>query len=80
MNTSTKPTLDEAVAAAKKLPEAAQDIIAREILDLTVEAEQLPPTRTAEEQAIIQERMSQPRTYVPRERIDALLNKYKRAV
>ncbi|KUO56019.1 MAG: hypothetical protein APF80_12320 [Alphaproteobacteria bacterium BRH_c36] len=79
MNTRPTPTLDEAIEAAKKLPAAEQTVIAQEILAMAKEGV-LPPARSTEDQAIIAERMSRPRTYVPAEQITALLQRYNPAV
>ena len=79
MNTRPTPTLDEAVEAVKKLPAAEQTVIAQEILAMAKEGV-LPPARSAEDQAIIAERMSRQRTYVPADQITALLQRYNPAV
>ena len=79
MNKLKTPTLDEAVAEVKKLSEAEQTIIAGELITLAREGV-LPPPRSPEDQAIIEDRMSKPRTYASREEVMAVLRKYDPAV
>ena len=78
MNTKNTTLVDEAVAAIRELPEEEQTILAQDILT-TIDEGVLPPPRSPEEQAVIVERMSKPRTYVPREEIEALFRKYNRS-
>ena len=79
MNTKATPTLDEAIEAIKRLPEAEQAVIAQDIIALTKEGA-LPPDRSPEDQAIIAERMSRPRNLVSRDELMTLLRKYNPAL
>ena len=74
MNRPHKTTLDEAVAAARALPEAAQELIAAEIME---SVEDLTPSkRSPERQAIIKDRLAKPLKTVSREELTAMLRKY----
>lgn len=75
MSKQQTPTLDEAVAAAKQLPENAQTVIAQEIAAM-VKGDVFPPPRSEKEQAIINERMSKPRTHVSRDDFMTMLRKF----
>ncbi len=79
MTTTKQPTLDEAIAAAKQLPEDEQAVLAQDIL-AEIQDGVLPSARSAEDQAIIAERMSRPRSYVSRDDLMALLRKYNPAL
>ncbi|MGI9406171.1 MAG: hypothetical protein ACR2O4_07360 [Hyphomicrobiaceae bacterium] len=76
MSKTATPTLDEAVAAAKQLPEAEQAGIAVELDILVREASTLPP-RSAEDQRIILERLAEPFVEAPREEVEKLHNRYR---
>jgi hypothetical protein len=74
MNTRRTPTLDEAIAVARDLPDKMQEAIAAEMLERATDF--MRPERTPERKAIIEERMAAPRTYVPRAEVMAILRKY----
>ena len=75
MNDASIPTLDEAVAKAKKLPERDQDAVA-EAVDFVVNELTSMPERPPEVQAEILRRVSEPFKIAPREEVDALLDRY----
>ncbi len=71
-------TLDEAVKAARSLPEAAQQLVAYEIME---QIEDLAaPQPSPERIAIIKERLSKPLVEMPREELMAILRKYNPAL
>lgn len=74
MTKATKSTLDTAIQAVRKLPTAAQEAIAREVMEQVEDFS--TPDRSPERQAIIMERMSKPRTYVSRDDFLAMLRQY----
>lgn len=75
MSKPQTPTLDEAVEAARQLPENAQTVIAQEI-DAMVKGDVFPAPRSEKEQTIIKERMIKPRTHVSRDDFMAMLRKF----
>jgi hypothetical protein len=78
MNTRRTPTLEEAVTVVRDLPDEMQQAIASEMLE---QAESFVQSQlTAEQRAIVKDRMAAPRTYVPRAEVMALLRKYNPAI
>jgi hypothetical protein len=78
MNTRRTPTLEEAVTVVRDLPDEMQQAIASEMLE---QAESFVQSQlTAEQRAIVKERMAAPRTYVPRAEVMALLRNYPPAI
>ena len=75
MNKTSTPTLDEAVAVIRDLPTETQEALAHEMLERagSISASLL----TDEQRSIVKERMSRPRTHVPRAEVMALYRKYK---
>ncbi len=67
-------TLDEAVMAARELPAAAQEALAKELLDCV--ADYQTPDRPAQRQQIIQERLAKPLHAVSRDEVMELLRNY----
>ena len=78
MSNSTRITLDEAVAAARELPEAAQAELAVELMEWVEEVS--APRRSAEQQAVIRDRLSRPLKAIPRDAIVNILRRYNPAL
>ena len=74
MNKTSTPTLDEAVSVIRDLPTETQEALAHEMLERagSISASLL----SDEQQRIVKERMSRPRTHVPRADVMALFRKY----
>lgn len=77
MNSKTV-TLDKAVEAARKLPQEAQEALAKELLDRVEEFS--APERSPERQAIIRERLARPLEAVSREDVMVMLRRYNPAL
>jgi len=75
---SKSKTIDAAIEAVRALPHEAQDAIAHEILEQIEDYR--TPDRPPEIQALIEERMSKPRTAVSRDDFMAMLRKYNPAL
>ena len=74
MSKTKTPTLDEAVTVVRDLPDEVQVSIASEMVE---RAHSFVSSQLTEEQReIVKERMGQPRAYVPRADVLALLRKY----
>ena len=70
-------SLEDAVAAARALPKAAQDVLAHEIME---QIEDLAaPQPSPERIAIIKERLSRPLVEMPRDEVVAILRRYNPA-
>ncbi len=69
-------SLDQAVEAARALPEAAQDLLAHEIMESI--ADLTPPARSPERQAVIKERLSKPLNTISRDEVMSVLRRYDR--
>ena len=74
MTTKTSPTLDQAVKAARGLPDGAQAELAREILERVTSTGQslLNPEQRAE----IRRRLAEPAYYATDEQMQALFARY----
>ena len=70
--------LDQAIEAARALPEAAQDLLAHEIMDCISDLE--APSRSQERQAIIKERLSKPLNTISHDEIMSILRRYDPSV
>lgn len=71
-------SLEDAVAAARKLPSESQTAIARELMEQVEDFS--TPERPAARQAIIKDRVSKPLRAVSRDELTAMLRKYNPAV
>jgi hypothetical protein len=78
MNITTNITLDEAVAAAKELPEDAQAELAMELMERVEDV--LVPERPAPRQALIRERLSRPFEPISRDELTAMLRRYNPSI
>ena len=76
-DTKTK-TLDDAVQAARSLPDEAQQALAQEIIERVEDF--TTPDRSPERQAIVKERLSKKLEAVPREDLMAILRQYNPAL
>lgn len=66
--------LDQAIEAARALPEAAQDLLAHEIMACISDLE--APMRSDERQTIIKQRMSKPLNTISDDEIMSILRRY----
>ena len=73
MNNQKTITLDEAVKAARELPAAAQEALAKELLDSVADFQ--TPDRPAARQQIIRDRLAKPLSAAPRDQVMDLLRK-----
>ncbi len=78
MSDTTRITLDEAIAAARELPEAAQTELAVELMEWVEDVS--VPDRPSERQAIIRDRLSRPLTAVSRNALTDILRRYNPAI
>ena len=78
MRKSNFITLNDAVSAARKLPEDTQVAIARELMEQVEDFS--TPDRPADRQEIIRERLSKPLRAVSRDELTAMLRKYSPAL
>lgn len=70
-------TLDEAVRAARQLPEQAQRELAAELMEHVEDVSR--PGRPAERHALIKERLGRPLRAVSRDELTAMLRQYNPA-
>lgn len=75
MNEQTKISLEEAVAAARRLSPGAQELLAREIFERVEDFEL--PVRSSERQGLIRERLTQPLEAASRADVEAVLDRYR---
>jgi hypothetical protein len=79
MNMNTKTvTLDKAIEAARKLPQEAQEALAKELLERVEEFS--APERSPERQVVIKDRLSRPLKEVSLDDLMAMLRQYNPAL
>jgi len=74
MNEQKTVTLDDAVSAARDLPDAVQEALAREMLDRIADFQ--TPDRPPARQQIIQERLARPLSAISRDDLMKMLREY----
>jgi hypothetical protein len=74
VRSTTKSTLEDALKAAKVLPEEMQFELAEELVALVEDYQ--TPGLTPEQKKVVKERLSMPRTHILREDFLAMLRRY----
>lgn len=78
MNKAKVVTLNDAISAARKLPQDTQVAIARELMEQVEDFS--TPERTTERQQIIKDRLGKPLHAVSRDELTAMLRQYNPTV
>ena len=78
MSTTKTVTIEDALEAAKTLPDEAQSELARELIALVEDYR--ASGLTAEQREIVRKRLAEPRTHVPRSDFLVMLRRYNPAV
>lgn len=78
MNKYADKTLDDAVAATRELPQEVQTMVTQEVFEMIEDVTVTP--RSADDQAIIKERLARPRNATSRDDFMAMLKQYNPSV